>query len=146
MRIEAADYVNAARERLRNANILYDAAEYSFALYAAGVAVEALLRAYIFRLEPKLETGHNLKLLLSASNIDNLATPAESQRIITAIITLYQRWSNNLRYSSNDRLRRHLKKDKLDRGIRGDFLKENCRIAIEAATTIISIGVTKWKK
>lgn len=47
MRIEAADYVVAAQERLTNASLLYEAAQYSFALYAAGVAVESLLRAYI---------------------------------------------------------------------------------------------------
>jgi len=145
MRIEAADYVNAARERLRNANLLYEAAEYSFALYAAGVAVEALLRAYVFRIAPKLEAAHNLELLLEASNIKNLAMPAERQRITTAIVKLYQRWRNDLRYTSNDRLRRHLKKHKRDRDIRGDFLKENCRIAIEMATIIINIGSAKWK-
>jgi len=52
---------------------------------------------------------------------------------------------NDLRYTSNVRLRRRFKKMKLDRGIRGNFLKENCRLAIEAATIILQIGVTKWK-
>jgi hypothetical protein len=65
-----------------------------------------------FFLEPKLEAAHNLELLLEASNIKNLATPTERQQIFKAIIKLYQRWRNDLRYSSNDRLRRHLKKHK----------------------------------
>jgi hypothetical protein len=99
-----------------------------------------------FFLEPKLEAAHNLELLLEASNIKNLATPTERQQIFTAIIKLNQRWRNDLRYSSNDRLRRHLKKHKRDRGIRGDFLKENCRIAIETATIIIKIRAAKWKQ
>jgi HEPN domain-containing protein len=64
MRIEATDYVDAAQERLTDARVLYEKARYSFALYAAGVAVESLLRAYIFRLEPRLEAAHNLELLL----------------------------------------------------------------------------------
>jgi HEPN domain-containing protein len=146
MRIEAVDYFVAARERLSEANLLYEKQCYSLALYVAGVAVEALLRAYIFRLEPKLEAAHNLELLLEASNVKNLATPTERQQIITAIIKLYQRWRNDLRYSSNARLRRYLKKHKRDRGIRGDFLKENCRIAIEMAAIIIKIGAAKWQQ
>jgi len=39
MRIAAVDYVNAARERLNDAALLYEKARYSFALYTAGVAV-----------------------------------------------------------------------------------------------------------
>jgi HEPN domain-containing protein len=64
MRIEAADYADAAQERLGNARLLYEAAQYSFALYAAGVAVESLLRAYIVRTKPKFEAAHDLPLLL----------------------------------------------------------------------------------
>jgi len=48
MRIEAADYVEAANERLAEANLLYEKTHYALALYVAGVAVESLLRAYIF--------------------------------------------------------------------------------------------------
>jgi len=61
-------------------------------------------------------------------------------------LDLFGRWKNDLRYISNDRLRRRLKKLKLDRGIRGNYLKENCRIAIETATTIIKIGAVKWQR
>ncbi|MGH7598814.1 MAG: HEPN domain-containing protein [bacterium] len=145
MRIEAVDYFVSAQERLNDANLLYEKARYSFALYAAGVAVESLLRAYIFRLEPKLEAAHNLRILFTASRIHALTTQVEHGQIGSAIGDLFKRWRNDLRYTSNDRLRRHLKKDKLDRGVRGDFLKENCRIAIEAANTIIKIGAPKWK-
>jgi len=97
MRIEAADYVNAARERLRNANLLYEAAEYSFALYAAGVAVEALLRAYIFRLEPKLEAAHNLRMLFNASRLHAFITQPEHKQIGTAVADLFKQWRNDLR-------------------------------------------------
>jgi len=145
MRIEAADYVEAAQERLSNAKLLYEAAQYAFTLYAADVAVESLLRAYIAKLDPILETGHNLPLLLQASKLHDIVTPRESELIDVSLVTLTRRWKNDLRYTSNQRLRRRLKKLKLDRGIRGDFLKENCRIAIEMAATILKIGVPKWK-
>jgi len=145
MRIEANDYVHVVQERLTDANLLYEKARYAFAMYAAGVAVESLLRAYIFRLESKLVAAHNLPLLLDVSNLQSLVTFAESQQVFAAIDELYRRWRNDLRYTSNNRLRRRLKKQKLDRGIRGDFLKENCRIAIEKATIILKVGVEKWK-
>jgi len=145
MRIEAADYVEAAQERLSNAKLLYEAAQYAFALYAAGVTVESLLRAYVAQSDPILEGAHNLPLLLRESNLRNLVTPDEERRIFKAVSLLSKRWRNDLRYTSNNRLRRRLKKDRLDRGIRGDFLKENCRIAIDLATTILRTGAAKWK-
>jgi HEPN domain-containing protein len=145
MRIEAADYVEAAKERLSQANLLYEKGHHSLALYIAGVAVESLLWAYIVRLDPRFETAHDLYLLLDASNLRSFAAPTEGQQVFTAIAMLFRRWRNDLRYTSNDRLRRRLKKLKLDRGVRGDFLKENCRIAIEAAKIILTIGVAKWK-
>lgn len=144
MRFEAADYVEAAQERLLNARLLYEAAQYSFALYAAGVAVESLLRAYIVRLDPILEAAHNLPLLLRASNLRNIVAANEDRQIYESISLLSRRWKNDLRYTSNNRLRRRLKKNKLDRGIRGDFLKENCRMAIDLAATILRIGAAKW--
>jgi hypothetical protein len=146
MRIDAADYFAAAQERLSEANLLFEKARYVLALYIAGVAVESLLRAYIFRLEPKLEAVHNLKMLLKAGNLLSFTTPSESRQIGAALSNLYDRWRNDLRYTSNNRLRRRLKKSKLDRRIRGDFLKKNCRVAIEAAQIILKIGVIKWKQ
>jgi len=145
MRIEARDYVEAAQERLNEANLLYEKSRYALALYVAGVAVESLLRAYISRLEPRLEAAHNLSLLLNASRLRTLLTDSESQQIYKAIFDLSKRWKNDLRYTSNNRLRRRLKKLCLDRGLRGDFLKENCRLAIEAVETILNIGAKKWK-
>jgi len=145
MRIEASDYFVVAQERLSDAKLLYEEEHHSFALYAAGVAVESVLRAYIFRLDPKLEAAHNLKLLLKASQLRSVTTAAESLQIDAAILDLFERWRNDLRYTSNSRLRRRLKKQKLDRGIRGDYLKENCRLGIEVATIIINIGVAKWQ-
>ncbi|MDZ7290881.1 MAG: HEPN domain-containing protein [candidate division KSB1 bacterium] len=145
MRIEATDYVDAAKERLSEANLHYEKARSSLALYMAGVAVESLLRAYIRHLEPKLEAAHNLSLLLKASNLRDYTTLTEHQQISAAIADLAGRWRNDLRHTSNDRLRRRLKRLKLHRNIRGDFLKENCRVAIESATVILKIGVSKWK-
>lgn len=145
MRIDAIDYFTAAKERLAEANLLYEKERYALAIYVAGVAVESLLRAYIVRINPKFEAAHDLYLLLDASNLRSFSAPTEGQQAFAAITTLFRRWRNDLRYTSNARLRRRLKKAKLDRGIRGDFLKANCRMVIEAAKLVLKIGVTTWK-
>ncbi len=145
MRIEAADYFVAAKERLSEANLLYEKERYALAMYIAGVAVESLLRAYISHIDKTLEAAHNLKLLWKTSKLRFLVSPAESLQLDAANSTLFRRWKNDLRYTSNDRLRRRLKRLKLDRSIRGDFLKENCRNAIEAATSILKVGAAKWQ-
>lgn len=68
--------------------MLYEAAQYSFALYAAGVAVESFVRAYIVRLDPILEAAHNLPLLLRASNLRNLVTSNEDRQIYESVSLL----------------------------------------------------------
>ena len=145
MRIEDADYVIVAQERLSNARLLYEASQYSFALYAVGVAVESLLRAYVAREDFILEAAHNLPLLLEASKLSLSLNSVDNESLYNSIRLLARRWTNDLRYTSNNRLRRRLKKQRLGRGIRGDYLKENCRIAIETAATILRIRVKKWK-
>jgi hypothetical protein len=104
------------------------------------------LRAYVARLDPILEAAHDLPKLLEASKLMQRVTANESLRIHKSMGALSRRWKNDLRYTSNHRLSRRLKKLKLDRGIRGDFLKENCRIAIDMAATILRIGVERWKQ
>jgi hypothetical protein len=77
-----------------------------------------------------LEGAHNLLLLLRESNLRHLITLDEDRQIYESVSLLSKRWRNDLRYTSNNRMRRRLKNERLDRGIRGDFLKENCRIRL----------------
>ncbi len=56
MRIEAADYADAAQERLSNARLLYEASQYSFALRGwcgGGIVAPSVYRAY----EAKIRGG-----------------------------------------------------------------------------------------
>ncbi len=54
-------------------------------------------------------------------------------------------WSNNYRYASEGRLRSHLHDMGLDRGIKGDYLKENLRQLLEASKRIIDRGILLWE-
>ena len=146
MRIEPDDYLQAARDRLTDAYHLYADQRYAFSLYAAGLAVESMLRAYRLRKNPEFDERHDLQRLLTASNVEEFVTPIEFVEISSAIFNVLDRWKNDFRFASENRMKRHLKKLRLDRGIRGNFLKETCRISIEAANQIINIGATRWSQ
>ncbi len=144
MRIEPDDYLEAARDRIIDAHNLYNLGRYSFALYAAGLAVESLLRAYRVLNDPAFDERHDLRLLLAESGVENFVTSLEHAGITTLVLRVFIRWKNDYRFASEDRLKRHLKKLRFDRGIRGNFVKENCRVVIDTADRILKVGVTKW--
>jgi len=144
MRIEPDDYLEAARDRIIDAHGLYNLGRYSFSLYAAGLAVESLLRAYRVLRDSEFEERHDLRLLLAESNIEVFVTTYEHVEITTLVFKIFTRWKNDFRFTSEDRLKRHLKKLRFDRGIRGNFVKENCRMMIDTADRILKVGVAKW--
>jgi len=71
MRIEPDDYLEAARDRIIDAHGLYNLNRHSFSLYAAGLAVESLLRAYRVLRDPAFDERHDLRLLLAESGVEN---------------------------------------------------------------------------
>jgi len=144
MRIEPDDYLEAARDRIIDAHSLYNLGRYSFSLYAAGLAVESLLRAYRVLKDPAFDERHDLRLLLAESGVENFVPSLEHAEITTLVLKVFIRWKNDYRFASEDRLKRHLKKLRFDRGIRGNFVKENCRMVIDAADRILKVGVAKW--
>ncbi len=144
MHIEAMDYFEAAQERLVDARLLYEKQRYALSLYISGLAVESMLRAFRALKDPHFDARHDLPKLLGMSDLE-LIVPVKFRREITeATGTIFTRWKNDLRFVSANRLRRHIKKQKLDRGIRGDFLKENSRIVLQAAETVVRIGTRQW--
>ena len=46
----------------------------------------------------------------------------------------------------NAALRTFLRTQKLDRGIKGDYVKENGRRLLNAAKEIVNLGVTQWTR
>jgi len=121
MRIEADDYLEAARFRVADGHHLYQGERYSFALYAAGLAVESILRAYRTLKSAEFDERHDLKLLLEEGKIKNFLKPAEITEITGLILLVFRRWKNDPRFTSDNRLRRRLKKLRLDKGMRVIF-------------------------
>lgn len=145
MRFEAENYFEAARERLADAQLLYEAKRYTVSLYISGLAVECLRRAFRLRKDAQFDARHDLIELLGVSELEMIVPTQYRREIAEATGTIFTRWKNDIRFASTSRLRSHLKKLKLDRGIRGDFLKENCRMTLQAATVIIRLGARQWR-
>jgi hypothetical protein len=149
MRLAAEDYRDAAAEHVATARLLHDAGRYAAAHYLAGLAVECILRAYRRRMDPAFDARHDLEQLMLASGfgqaVSRLKQP-EQRDVETAFAEVVVRWRNNLRYGSEGLLRRFLKAQLLDRGIRGNYLKENSRRICDGAEVIVEAGLRLWSR
>lgn len=170
---EPKDYYEAARERLDQARFLFDVPQeeadralgdkrYALVVYAAGVAVEALLRAYRLKVDDTFDGRHNLDTLFGESGLDaglrehlegRGADPAvvteRLRELRTAVGSVYLTWRNVYRYASD----RALVKDLIERkriprsqnkGDKAALLRAQARILIEAATVVIAAGEEAW--
>jgi HEPN domain len=146
MDIDANVYRAVAKERVTEAQRLYDLGAYGIAIYIAGVAVESMLRSLALRRGTDFPTNHNLEALRRAARFMDDLRDRPLAAATQAFADVAIRWSNLHRYRSTQAMRVFLKAGRFDRRIRGDFLKENCRITLVSATTLVTIGEQKWTK
>lgn len=131
---------------------------HGLALYVAGVAVECMLRAFLTRRTREFDSRHDLKGLLLESGIldlDAASVPLArlseeelasiKKELGSAVSRVYRVWRNGFRYAPETRLRSHLHEMDLDRGIKGDVLKENLRRVLEASNIIVMRGSVLWE-
>jgi HEPN domain-containing protein len=141
------DYVAGAGERLRAAQIMYERARYVDAIYSAGVATECILRAFLQEKTKEFDARHDLReLLKSAALLERFVGEKQRAVVSASLGEVWSRWRNNYRYIGEDRLRAEFKSRGLDRGIKGDFLKENARVTFENATTLVNKGTYQWNQ
>ncbi len=138
-------YKSAAEEHLHALDVQYRNGLYVLAIYTSGVAVECILKGYKMRLEPTFDSRHNLYKLWKESGFSAIIPHRHAERYGNTLTDIAIRWSNSHRYRSENALRTFLKRGKLDRGIKGDFVKENARRAVNAATDLVTIGILRWK-
>lgn len=160
MDFTADHYFRAGVERMSQAQHLYREGDgfYSLAMYAAGLAVECLLRAYMVKRKREFESRHDLLLLFKESGI--LAVDADKlkakgltdeqiqthQKVLwSSVNDVFILWRNNYRFASEARLLAHLKKMKLYKGAKGDIIKAKAYDLLKAAQSFIDKGVLQWR-
>jgi HEPN domain-containing protein len=162
MNYEARDYYRAALERIKQTRDLYrkerQVNHHSLAFYAAGLAVECMLRAFVTLKSKEFESRHDLEALFQESGIlgmnhqdPGLAKLPEvrlesiKKELGAAVSRVNRLWRNSLRFSSETHVKSHLHELGADRGIKGDVLKENLRRLIGSCDIIIQRGTVLWE-
>lgn len=146
MRIDPEHYMEASAFRIESARQMHNQARYSAAIYLAGVSVECLLRAFITRRTLEFDARHDLQELFKQADLEDLIPHKHRREVGARLGTIWARWKNNYRYIADDRLRSEFKRLKHDRGIRGDFLKENSRCVVNCVYELRTIGEKQWHR
>ncbi|MGI4789760.1 MAG: hypothetical protein ACRYFS_13030 [Janthinobacterium lividum] len=144
MRFTAEAYREASLEHVDSARELFDQKRFALANYIAGVAVECIFRAYSLRLNRNFDCRHDLKAWYDAAKYDNIVPNDRREIISLSEGIIYTHWSNSHRYCSVKFLSAYFKLAGLDRGVRGNFVKELTRQTVEAAFEIVTLGDRQW--
>lgn len=145
MKLSPKDYMEASAFRIETARRLYQSGRYSAAIYFAGVSIECLLRAIITREDSQFDERHDLRELCKKSQLQGLIRPEGRRQADAWLGDVWMRWKNNYRFVSDDRLRSEFRRLGHNRGIKGDFLKENSRIVVESAYQLRTLGERRWQ-
>jgi len=144
----ANNYKSAASERIEAAKLLQKSDRFALATYIAGRAVESICIGYLVKnfVGDNVEhtCGHDLSCLYKCSDIGVVIPTDLAEAFGEAFSEVRSRWSNDHRFRSEATFKRFLKDQHKDRGIKGKYEKENCRIVVEAAELIVSVGVKQW--
>ena len=143
-RQQAETYRDAGSEHLAVAQSLYDRNQFVLANYVAGLSAECLLRAYRHMIDPAFDARHDLGLLFKQSKFNGVVPAFRRVQVAAALVVVVGLWSNDHRFSSERALRTRWKRKGLDRGVKGDFVKERTRQLVNAASEIVTTGATRW--
>jgi hypothetical protein len=171
---EPRDYYEAARERLMQSRCLFDLPHeeakrkvddkrYSLVIYTAGVAVEAMFRAYRQLVTSAFEGRHNLDSLFAASNLDQRlrekldtrkldleAIEGRIAELLAAIDLMSLIWRNDQRYASDrvlvkDFVKRRIIGRKENRGDKAALLRAQASKVVDAAEIVVRAGEEAWR-
>ena len=130
----AAEYRDAALERMGDANALYRLGRYPLAMYAAGVVVECMLRAFR-HVDREHEAHHDVIRHLGACDQEHLGDRGLAKLRGPVQTSFHLLWLNNFRYMDERRLRRHLNEVMFYKRVKkgSDTLKVACIELMDAA-------------
>ena len=122
------------------------------AVYNAGVAIECLFRGYIYKYTKEFDSRHNLFKLYEKSLLAQEFTLGEQSdknaKMTAALNIVMKHWFNNLRYISENRIRRTIGMQYIRSGKKfkdiNKFFKFLTNELFTATETILKIGQEKW--
>jgi hypothetical protein len=144
--LEAEDYLGAANDHTAALGALYEHGHHSLAIYLAGLSAECVFRAFRQRKGLPFTSDHKLPKLAEEAGFPELVAERDRVDFDAATSALAGTWQNSHRFKSNEVMRRFLKQHELDRGIKGDYLRENARRLTSRALLLVSLGVKQWKR
>lgn len=98
------EYRRAGHEKFRAASAAHVAGHYAVSHYLAGVAVECMLRAFRFAIDPSWDKRHDLLALMKRSGVLGRLPAADQPSVRDAIGEIARRWAIHHRYAPEDRL------------------------------------------
>jgi hypothetical protein len=143
--LDADDYLAAAQDHAVALSSVYTHGDYALTIYVAGVAVECLFRAFREKKGLPFRSDHPLSDMAAEAGFPDIIPERQRERFGAAMGDLIVRWRNSHRFRSNQAMRRFLKGLRLDRRLKGDFLKENARLVSSSAIDLVSLGVQRWR-
>jgi HEPN domain-containing protein len=157
MQFTAEHYYRAACERIADARVLYDKGRHGLCLYVSGLAVECLLRAFVWKKSRVFDGRHDLMKLLRESGVLRLQIarlerqglePEQIQQTVvdfhTACETVIRLWENDYRFADESQIRGRLRDAGQLVGVKGDAVKANARRTWSAAMKVIETGRVLW--
>jgi len=145
MKVTEQSYREASLSHIDVAQSLLEPRQFVLASYLSGLSVECMLRAYAHRVDSTFNGKHDLEIWLKKSRFDAIVPDGRQNDVGVALSTVVSQWSNSQRYYSVELLRADWKSAGLDRGIKGDPVKELTRRLVNAALEIVTLGEEQWK-
>ena len=117
-----------------------------FSLYCAGVTIECMLRAYIAKYTSEFDSKHDLEKLYEKSRIASTLETAEKEALAIAIKKANKVWTNNLRYTSDKRMKRLMAHEKVRTEFKDihKYIDKYYSDIFDATDLIIKTGQDKW--
>jgi HEPN domain-containing protein len=99
----AKSYHRAALERIADADLLHAEGRYPFAMYASGLAVECMLRAFRLLNDPSFDERHDLWQLWKKTALANARRESIYERSFALMGQVNLRWQNSFRFRLHKR-------------------------------------------
>ena len=142
-----SDYFSASLSHYADLQHLrLDAKSVIFSVYCAGVSIECMFRAYITKYTKEFDEKHDLEKLYIKSLLGSKFNIKEKEELAIAVKRVKDIWSNNLRYTSEKRMKRIIAHKNAKVGFKdvNKYMERYYSDIFNATKLIIQKGQEKW--